>query len=79
MLGNSIKSNHNLKIEHWFEEEHTHDFGATSQYLFFLLEDNNRYYFGNDSYPVQNNFNTLVQLSKETALERGSRFVIIDA
>ena len=60
MIGYSPTDYENLKIENWFEEEHAHDFGASSQYLFFLSREQNRGIFGNDSYPAQNNFNTKV-------------------
>ena len=72
-------------MEYCFIKEHTNDWGANSQQIFFLSKQQNNNIFGKDAYKDesleynQDNYNTLVKVSNKTALERGAEFIIIDA
>ena len=50
-ISSEIIDGSTIKKYPWFKESHTHDSEATSQRMRWLLSvDNNRYWFGDDSY-----------------------------
>ena len=67
------------EVQSWFWPEHTHDDGASSQKISFLPEKVNNFLFGGDSFDDQQNYNQLVDINKELALDRGGEWMLFNA